>query len=93
MTPETRRLLDYVRDYIAANGIAPSYSEMQAALDGRARGCVFRMISGLVEGGFLVRRRWKSRGLALPDVPSLLGIPDSFLEAELRRRQLERANG
>lgn len=92
MTPETRRLLDYIRDYIATNGIAPSYFEMEAAVGG-GRGGVFRMVTSLVEEGLLVRRRWKNRGLALPDVPPLVGVPDAFLQGELDRRQRERANG
>jgi SOS-response transcriptional repressor LexA len=87
MTPESLRLLDFIRARIDAAGLPPTYSEMLAHMGLRGRGVVHAMVDGLVKDGLLVRRPGRPRGLRLPNLPDLAGVPTSRLEAELRRRK------
>ncbi|HEX8224496.1 MAG TPA: hypothetical protein VF605_11830 [Allosphingosinicella sp.] len=85
MTPEQLRLLDFIREQIADNGLAPSYPEMERLL-GRSRSSIHRLVTGLVHKGLLIRHRNQARGLTLPNEANIAGIPTDRLEAELRRR-------
>lgn len=91
MTPRQLECLEYVREYIADHGYAPSIREIANRLNLVSRAGVLRLIDGLVEQGQLIKRPQRNRGLSLPvghdsHSASLLRIPSAVLIAELTRR-------
>lgn len=87
MTERQLCLLDFIRERIAEEGVAPSYEEMRRHLRLRSDGPVREMVDRLVRSGQLLRRRGVDRGLSLPTDVNLLGVSTARLEAELRRRR------
>ena len=71
LTQRQHDLLVYINSYITDHGISPSYDDMRAGLGLRSKSGIHRLISALVERGFL--RRMKNRARAL----EVLKLPDS----------------
>ncbi len=71
LTQRQHDLLVYINGYISDHGISPSYDDMRAGLGLRSKSGIHRLISALVERGFL--RRMKNRARAL----EVLKLPDS----------------
>lgn len=71
LTKRQHDLLMYINGYITDHGISPSYDDMRDGLDLRSKSGIHRLISALVERGFL--RRMENRARAL----EVLKLPDS----------------
>ena len=85
MTDREYRVLYFVRRYIEAKGIAPTYPEIAEALGNKSRGTAHGIVTSLVCAGLLERTGGGSRNLKLPGV-SLVSVPTAALQAELERR-------
>lgn len=72
MTERQAHLLAYIRSRLSGSGIAPSYDEMAAALGIKSRSGVKGAVDRLVDQGLLIRLARRPRGLALPDVPTVV---------------------
>lgn len=72
ITPQQRRLVDFVRAYIAKHGHSPNYDEIKAGIGLKSRGNIARMVQCLVERGHLVKNFNQSRSLAVVEGPESL---------------------
>jgi SOS-response transcriptional repressor LexA len=64
MTPNEKRLLDYLREYVAARDMAPTYNEICRALAINSKSHVCRMAVSLERQGLVTYQRRTQRGLA-----------------------------
>ncbi len=78
LTRKQLQLLEFIRDYMAREGIAPSFDEMKDALGLRSKSGVHRLVSALEERGFLRRLPHRARGLEIIRQP---GSPPPAAEA------------
>jgi LexA DNA binding domain len=66
-TPLTRRqkaVLDFIRNHLAANGVAPTFQEIADNIGFRAKSTAFRIVSALESGRYLtVTSRGGGRGV------------------------------
>lgn len=86
MTQRQKKLLDFIRDRIEATGVAPSYTEMAAAIGTSSRTTPHDIVQRLIADGHLVRRAdRRHRGIELPG-PNLAAVPIANLKAEIARR-------
>lgn len=69
LTKKQRDLLVFIRDRMADDGVAPSFDEMKDALDLKSKSGIHRLITGLVERGYL--QRLPNRARALDGIPGL----------------------
>lgn len=88
MTPDEKRLLEFVTERINATGMSPTYQEMANAVGCKTKSGIARRIESLIQQGYLVRRDRAYRGLALNTSP-LAEVPTAALQAELDRRNRE----
>lgn len=88
MTPQQARAYDFIRDELAAAGVAPSYQEIARYLGLASKGSAHRIVDRLIDEGKLVRggAPGAARKLRLPDAPDLTVVPTEALQAELMRR-------
>ena len=74
LTKKQRELLFYIHDRMKQGDIAPSFDEMKDALGLKSKSGIHRLISGLVERGYLERLPNRARALQIvkmPEGPSL----------------------
>lgn len=81
LTLQQKRVLDFIRGYLARHGQAPTLREIGAGVDIQSRGAVHRHVEVLLERGLLTRPRrgWRSLqltatsddGATLPALPLL----------------------
>jgi SOS-response transcriptional repressor LexA len=85
LTTGQRLCLDFVRYYVAQNGVAPSFDEIARKLKVRSRSTVFRMVCALEERGHVVRLKGQARSLTIvePVGRIMLDLPPD-LDAEVR---------
>ncbi len=73
LTKKQHELLLYIHDHLGSHGVSPSFDEMKEALGLRSKSGIHRLITGLVERGFIRRLPHRARAvevLRLPeDVP------------------------
>lgn len=67
ITLKQRRMLGLIDRYIQIEGIAPSYDEMMDALGLASKSGVNRLITALVERGYIIRIPARARALELTD--------------------------
>ncbi|BCW88072.1 LexA repressor [Alphaproteobacteria bacterium SO-S41] len=65
LTPQQALAFWYIVDFLKARGHSPSLEELRIALDLKSRSGVHRILTLLVDRGWLLRRNRRSRGLAL----------------------------
>jgi len=70
MTPNQKRVLDFVTRQIRQTGISPSLDEIAAEIGLKGRSGVHRIVSALVRDGYLLRTPEMPRSLRLPSPPS-----------------------
>ena len=69
LTRKQAELLRYIDDQLRATGISPSFEEMKDAMDLRSKSGVHRLITALVERGFLARHANRARALEVLRLP------------------------
>ena len=69
LTKKQRDLLLYINERMKAGDIAPSFDEMKDALGLKSKSGIHRLISGLVERGYLERLPNRARALQVVKLP------------------------
>lgn len=88
LTKKQAELLSYIETYSATERVAPSFEEMKVALGIKSKSGVHRVITALVERGYLNRMPNRVRALEVVRAPELQDYSTSALLLELRRRGL-----
>ena len=89
LTKKQHQLLQFIRERMNADGVAPSFDEMKEALDLKAKSGIHRLITALEERGFLRRLPHRARALEVVKLPDNATdrLPDRSVErAEPRDR-------
>ena len=69
LTRKQHELLLYIDERLSETGISPSFEEMKEALDLKSKSGVHRLISALVERGFIRRLPNRARALEVLKIP------------------------
>lgn len=69
LTAKQRELLVFIQNRLEETGISPSFEEMKDALDLKSKSGVHRLISALVERGFIQRLPNRARALEVLKMP------------------------
>ena len=85
MTPLQIKVLDDIREFVAQTGTSQTI-QMLADRHGLSKGGMHRVVTALVDQGYLKRAPGKSQGLSLADQPDLRGAATDAIHAELARR-------
>jgi len=67
MTPKQKLVLDFIQTFFKVKGYAPSYAEIAAALDMKAKSNIHRIIHRLKEHGLLKVKPHAIRSMELVD--------------------------
>lgn len=87
MTPQQAKAYDFIREEIAACGVAPSYEDIAKHLGLLSKSGIGRLIDRLIADGKLVKATGVgARALRLPDHADLTIVPTAAIQAELMRR-------
>ena len=65
LTVEQRRALEFIRDFVKANGKSPTYQEIADALGLRSKAGVARLINALVERGHIAHMPARARSIVV----------------------------
>lgn len=72
LTPKQCRLLYFIHDYMRqSGGTAPSFATMAEGIGLRSKSGIYRLVSGLAERGFIVRRPRLARAIEIVRMPSV----------------------
>ncbi len=69
LTRQQRELLLFIHDRLKDGGVAPSFDEMKDALDLKSKSGIHRLITGLVERGYLRRLPNRARAVEVARLP------------------------
>lgn len=69
LTKKQRDLLLFIHDRMSHGDVAPSFDEMKDALDLKSKSGIHRLITGLVERGYLQRLPNRARALEVTRLP------------------------
>lgn len=69
LTKKQRELLIYINEHMSNDDVAPSFEEMKDALGLKSKSGIHRLITGLVERGYLERLPHRARALAITKLP------------------------
>ena len=69
LTRKQHELLRYINDYLAENGVSPSFDEMKDALALKSKSGIHRLITALEERGFIRRLPHRARALEVLKLP------------------------
>src|ERR1700712_3220524 len=69
LTKKQHQLLQFIRERMNADGVAPSFDEMKEALDLKSKSGIHRLITALEERGFLRRLPHRARALEVVKLP------------------------
>lgn len=69
LTKKQRELLLYIHDQLKKDGVAPSFEEMKDALDLKSKSGIHRLITSLVERGYLQRLPNRARAIDVVRLP------------------------
>ena len=73
LTRKQHELLTFIHGRLGEAGVSPSFEEMKEALDLKSKSGVHRLISALVERGFIRRLPNRARALEVVKMPELSG--------------------
>lgn len=69
LTKKQKDLLLFIHERMGSGDIAPSFDEMREALDLKSKSGIHRLITGLVERGYLERLPHRARALEVKKLP------------------------
>lgn len=69
LTEKQRDLLLFIHERMAGSDVAPSFEEMKNALDLKSKSGIHRLISALVERGYIERLPHRARALRILQLP------------------------
>lgn len=79
LTKRQREAFDFIRGYIADNGISPTMGEINVGLGLRSRSGVLKLINRLVDRGAITKMDGRARSIAVVE-----GNDRPFFSVELR---------
>jgi repressor LexA len=71
MTPAQHKLLNYIKDYIAGNGYAPSFDEMARGIGVKSKSHIHNTLDRLEEQGFIRRIKETARAIEVVANPTI----------------------
>jgi repressor LexA len=84
LTKKQHELLMFIHERIRESGIPPSFDEMKDALDLKSKSGIHRLITALVERGFLKRMEKRARALEIIRLPE--NVSDTVRPATTRNQ-------
>ncbi len=88
LTPNQADCMRVIQELMDQSGVCPSYQELADELDLRSKGAIHRLITKLIERGYLRRQPHHCRALEiLRRVPLNLTEPTFVLSADLAERR------
>jgi repressor LexA len=84
LTQKQKELLLFINERMRADGVPPSFDEMKDALDLRSKSGIHRLITALVERGFIRRLPHRARAIEVLKLPENAG--NTAIAAETQRR-------
>ena len=99
LTKKQYDLLMFIHKRVQRDGVSPSFDEMKAALDLRSKSGIHRLISALVERGFIRRLPHRARAIEIVRLPENLearghgGFRPSVIEGDLGRQEAAQLAG
>ncbi len=95
LTQKQKELLLFIHERMQAAGVPPSFDEMKDALDLKSKSGIHRLITALVERGFIRRLPHRARAIEvikLPEgsdnAPKRSGFQPSVIEGSGRKQQI-----
>ena len=67
MTPKQKKVLDFIKDYWAENGYAPSYRDIGEGMRMKSMSHVFSMVKQLHERGYITKMKERARSIKVAD--------------------------
>ncbi|HPQ51301.1 MAG: transcriptional repressor LexA [Alphaproteobacteria bacterium] len=77
LTRKQRELLLFIHGRLQVGGVAPSFDEMKDALDLKSKSGIHRLITGLVERGYLQRLPNRARAVEVTRLPEDIDLKSS----------------
>jgi repressor LexA len=87
LTSKQKELLLFIHDRMQADGVPPSFDEMKDALDLKSKSGIHRLITALVERGFIRRLPHRARAI------EVLKLPESSTVAAVATTEPQRRIG
>jgi repressor LexA len=87
LTSKQKELLLFIHDRMQADGVPPSFDEMKDALDLKSKSGIHRLITALVERGFIRRLPHRARAievLKLPESSTVAAVATTAAEPQRR---------
>ena len=69
LTKKQRDLLLYIHEHMSGDDVAPSFEEMKDALGLKSKSGIHRLISALLERGYIERLPHRARALQIKRLP------------------------
>ena len=100
LTEKQKELLLFIHERMQENGVPPSFDEMKDALDLKSKSGIHRLITALVERGFIRRLPHRARAIEVIKLPenhgrrraaTRRGFQPSVIEGSRQRRDLAAA--
>ena len=70
LTQRQHQLLQFIHGYLRDHGVPPSFEEMRVALRLKSKSGIHRLITGLVERGYIRRLPYRARALEVIRLPN-----------------------
>ncbi len=70
LTQRQHQLLQFIQSYLGNQGVPPSFEEMRDALKLKSKSGIHRLITGLVERGYIRRLQYRARALEVIRLPA-----------------------
>lgn len=83
LTQKQKDLLLFIHERLQKTGVPPSFDEMKDALELKSKSGIHRLITALVERGFIRRLPHRARAIEVIKLPEGGDVPASSLGAEL----------
>ena len=88
LTKKQKELFVYLRDYISANDISPSFEEMKNAVNLKSKSGIHRLITSLEQRGYIKRLKHKARAMEIikelqNNSSTVINTENSFLNIPL----------
>ena len=83
LTQKQKDLLLFIHERLQKTGVPPSFDEMKDALDLKSKSGIHRLITALVERGFIRRLPHRARAIEVIKLPEGVAGPATFAESQL----------
>lgn len=84
LTQKQKELLLFIHERMQTDGVPPSFDEMKEALDLKSKSGIHRLITALVERGFIRRLAHRARAIEVVRLPDNLSVASAGSSGESR---------